>query len=353
MARGRAAVIEKGQAAFYLHVDDGVFIAERGTDEAASQCISTVAALEEAGFDVPNVQSDAELLKVIGIEPERSPARLRLPADRAALLQSALRHMVSLAIVDVAVLRSLVGVWVWAALLRRDLLCIPAAIFKFMDAYEGQVTLWWRSARREAACMATAIGAFYADLGAPLAPVIFATDAMGAGDEDAGGFGIVAKNVGSCMARTCYELGRRPGYSVTKLSGEFTGLKSPHDQIFRRIPFTCLPRELLEDSGGCWKRADWGRWRYADHITLGECRTVVRLLRGIAQCPSAHRTKVLSLQGNGATAGASAKGRSPAPALNFLLRQKTASAVAAEVFSSLPWVQTKVMPADDLSRLLC
>ena len=98
---------------------------------------------------------------------------------------------------------------------------------------------------------------------------------------------------------------------------------------------------------------DWGRWRYADHITLGECRTVVRLLRGIAQCPSAHRTKALSLQDNGATAGASAKGRSPAPALNFLLQQKTASAVAAEVFTSLPWVQTKVMPADDLARLLC
>ncbi len=265
-ARGRAAVIEKGQAAFYLHVDDGVFIAERGTDEAASRCISTVAALEEAGFDVPNVQADAELLKVIGIEPERSPARLRLPADRAAMLQSALRHLVSLAVVDVAVLRSLVGVWVWAALLRRDLLCIPAAIFKFMDAYEGQVTLWWRSARREAACMATAIGAFYADLGVPLAPVIFATDAMGASDEDAGGFGIVAKNVGSRLARTCYELGRRPGYSVTKLSGEFTGLKSPHDQIFRRIPFTCLPRELLEVSDDRWKRVDWGRWRYADHI---------------------------------------------------------------------------------------
>ena len=91
---------------------------------------------------------------------------------------------------------------------------------------------------------------------------------------------------------------------------------------------------------------------FSDHIMLGETRSVVRLCRGLAQCASAHRCKVMSLQDNGATAGACAKGRSPAPALIFLLRQRTASLVAAELSAMLPWVQTKVMPADGLSRLL-
>ncbi len=77
---------------------------------------------------------------------------------------------------------------------------------------------------------------------------------------------------------------------------------------------------------------------FSDHIMLGETRSVGCLCRGLAQCASAHRCKVMSLQDNGATAGACAKGRSPAPALNFLLRQRIASLVAAEVSAMLPWV---------------
>ncbi len=253
---------------------------------------------------------------------------------------------------DIDALRSLVGVWIRAALLRRDLLSIPGVVFRFMEQFEGQVVRWWKTARREAACMATAGAAFYTDLGAPLAPVIFATDAMGAGEVDAGGYGIVAKDVEEPLARACFTLGRRPGYSVTKLSGEFTGLRRAQQPILRRVSFSRMPKRLLDAPADDWKPVAWGRWLFSDHITLGETRSVVRLCRGLAQCASAHRYKVMSLQDNGATAGACAKGWSPAPALNFLLRQRTASLVAAEVSAMLPWVQTKVMPADGLSRLL-
>ncbi len=351
-ARGRATIVEKGQTALYVHVDDGVVLAERGTGLADEQVQGMSEALEAVGFDVPDRQRDGDLARIVGHEPEHSPARLRLPADRGALLQDSLRHLVSLASVDIDALRSLVGVWIWAALLRRDLLSIPGVIFRFMEQFEGQVVRWWKTARREAACMATAGAAFYTDLGAPLAPVIFATDAMGAGEVDAGGYGIVAKDVEEPLARACFTLGRRPGYSVTKLSGEFTGLRRAQQPILRRVSFSRMPKRLLDAPADDWKPVAWGRWLFSDHITLGETRSVVRLCRGLAQCASAHRYKVMSLQDNGATAGACAKGWSPAPALNFLLRQRTASLVAAEVSAMLPWVQTKVMPADGLSRLL-
>ena len=63
--------------------------------------------------------------------------------------------------------------------------------------------------------MASLIPALYADLGAPLAPAIFATDAMGANAEDAGGFGIVCRDASPELAETAFRVGRRPGFSVT------------------------------------------------------------------------------------------------------------------------------------------
>ena len=88
----------------------------------------------------------------------------------------------------------------------------------------------------------------------------------------------------------------------------------------------------------------------ADHITLGESRTVVRLLQIVTRCPAAHHHKCLSLQDNGATAGSMAKGRLPAPALNFLLRKKASMTLTARIQVGLPWVVTGNMPADEASR---
>ncbi len=350
-ARGKGVVVDRGQTALYVHVDDGVVLAAGGTGLANAVMNGCGDALEDIGFEVSNRQPFPELHKIVGYEPERRPARLRLPAERGALLQQALRHQTTLVLVDTRVLRSLTGVWVWAALLRRDVLTIPYVFFKFLDFADGAVVPWWRSARREVSSMATAVAALYADLGAPLAPVLFATDAMGANDDD-GGFGIVGRDISEQLARTVFEVGRRPGYSVTKLSGVFTGLRRPEEQIQRRVPLSLLPRELLRPTDELWKPIEAGRWRFADHIALGERRAVVRLARRLSCVPAAHRLKFVSLQDNGAAAGAFAKGRSPAPAVNFLLRQRTASSLAAELTAILPWVQTAAMAADGLSRLL-
>ena len=59
----------------------------------------------------------------------------------------------------------------------------------------------------------------------------------------------------------------------------------------------------------------------------------------------------MSLQDNAAVSGAFAKGRSSAVALNYLLRKRSAVALAFELTLYLPWVQTEHMPADWLSRL--
>ncbi len=125
-------------------------------------------------------------------------------------------------------------------------------------------------------------------------------------------------------------------------------MSATHSRIGANIPFTRVPAELLS--------CDWvpllaGRWEWAEHITLGEGRAVIKLLSMLAQDPRAHRHRVLSLQDNRPVAGSFAKGRASSEALNRLCRKRAAISIAAEIYMLLPWVQSGVMPADWLSRL--
>ena len=88
--------------------------------------------------------------------------------------------------VQANVVRSVLGVWIWAALLRREVLCIPHSIFQFCAKCEHQYVHWWPRARQEMKAMASVVPHLIAHLGAPLSDIIFATDAMGVG-RDCGG----------------------------------------------------------------------------------------------------------------------------------------------------------------------
>ncbi len=266
-------------------------------------------------------------------------------------MQDGLRELTSRNSVCTKTLRTLTGIWIWGAQLRRELLSIPHALFRFLDRFPEKIVAWWPSVRREVQAMATAIAAMAADVGAPLAPIVFASDAQGAGEGDDGGYRVVAKDVPMEVAERCFQVGRRPGYSVTKLSGEFAGSRRPGLMIARNIPFTRLPRELFDDSLGDWEVISRGRWLFANHITLGEARAINKIIEMVANCGGAHRRKIISLEDNLAAAGAYAKGRSPAPALNFLLRKRAAWCVAGRLQLLLPWTVTTLMPADEASRL--
>ena len=129
------------------------------------------------------------------------------------------------------------------------------------------------------------------------------------------------------------------------------GARNRSDLPFRRnVPFSKMPTAVL-DKDKSWTTLGHGRWKWADHITLGEMRVVVWLSRLLASEPFAHRHRVLSLQDNWAAAGSSRKGRSCSNGLNFLLRKKSANTLASETSLHLPWVQTDVQPADEASRL--
>ncbi len=348
VVRGRSVVLRDKQAGAHLHVDDGAILCSATTPGLSHQIMHRSAdSLERIGFQVKDRQTDGSLSKILGYEPRRHPARLSLPADKAILLIDSLRSLAGQRGVEVDELRSVTGVWIWGALLKRELLSVPQRLFGFIDRLQGQTVRWWPSARREVLWTADTVIAMHADLGAALPTTLFATDAMGASDLDHGGYGIVTCACPRGIVEQTFQEALEPGFSVTKLDGSFSGLKNPSLPITRTVPFTRVSDDVVNAD---WKPLAWGRWNKTDHITLGESRALVELLQVLANSSRCHRHRVISLQDNRPTVGAMNKGRSTAPALNFVCRQRCALTVASEIQVLLPWVEGPKMPADWLSR---
>ena len=140
----------------------------------------------------------------------------------------------------------------------------------------------------------------------------------------------------------------RPGLSVTKLTGEYTGRRKPEEPWRRRAPYPLLDVGLIE--GAKWCPVASGRCNYDDYIALREGFAVVKLVRGLASCTAAHGFKALSLQDNSAVSSSFSKGRSAVPALNYVARQRAGSSIASGVQALLPWVESARQPVDGLSR---
>ena len=124
-------------------------------------------ALQGVGLLVPKRFGPSDLDTVVGFVVDKKPARLRLSAKRRALLYEALLELTRNDLVHIDALRSATSVWVWAALLRRELLAIPHNVFRFLETFESHGTVrWWRVARLEVRRMATALLGCWADVGA-------------------------------------------------------------------------------------------------------------------------------------------------------------------------------------------
>ncbi len=189
----------------------------------------------------------------------------------------------------------------------------------------------------------------FADIGAPLCPLLFATDAQGTNDIDAGGYDIVARPAPPPLVRAVFERGSQVGLTVARLNGDQSGLRRPDKSSAPTVPFTLLPRELFDLDA--WFVLDHGRWRHPDHVTSGESRGVIKLLDIVTRGVAFHRLRLLSLQDNRPTSGAMTKGRSPSAPLNYLMRRKTARALASAMRLGLPWAESIKMPADESSRI--
>ena len=180
-----------------------------------------VVGLEAIGFQVSQQVCSGELEKVVGYEVVNKPAQFRYPLNKAAQLQIALRGLAGQKMVAVNTLRSLVGMWIFGSLLKRELLSIPHAVFHFMDEFEDMVVPWWESARQEVKAMANLMSQMFCHVGSPISQWLFATDAMGQNEIDYGGFGIAQRS------RRLLQQGEISGKSIARLNG-FQGAKFPN-----------------------------------------------------------------------------------------------------------------------------
>ena len=178
-------------------------------------------------------------------------------------------------------------------------------------------------------------------------PAIFATDAMGAG-VDNGGYGIVGTAAKPAEIMRLYRHAKQLSYTVPRVDGDLSGLKRPERAAMRTILAIVLDDAWFVEER--WRSIDKGRWGVADHITLGEGRTVIRLLRRLVSSVAWHGRLVVSLQDNRPICGAVSKGRSPAWHINRLCRQRASCTLAGAMRLLLPWIETVKQPADRDSR---
>jgi hypothetical protein len=308
--------------------------------------------MEGWGMRVGQRSGPGQVDKYVGYVPRLSPARWELPDAKVIHLYEALTWLISYPIVKISFIDSVLGVWLWCALLQRDLLCIPASIFDMIRKNRGRSIHWWPSARAEARRMRDVLVLTYADVGAPLLRVLFSTDAMGADEEgvDHGGYGICVRPASRQLMEHVFQYGGRMGKTVVSLDGKHRALKYPEKPLDATKPYSLLDPEVTKQDA--WSDVLGGRWAFPDAIMLGEGRAVIRMLDVLLLWEPAFRAKILSLQDNQSVSGAFLKGRSPAPSMNYLCRKKTARTLAAAWRLLLPWVETTRQVADYLSRLV-
>ena len=350
-ARSFSLRVHDRQAGAYIHVDDAVFIgsASDGPVHCNRLLDKAVSGLEKVGFQVSQQFRAGSLDKVVGYEVVQRPAEFRLPRKKMALLREALLFLVNQKVVNVKVLHSLIGMWIFGALLRRDLLSIPHAVFRFVEHHAEQSIKWWPVARDEVRAMAYVVPLMVCHVGSPIWDWLFSTDAMGANETDYGGYGIAVTRISDSEIDDLLRQGEAVGCSIAGLDG-LHGAKYPEKALVPTVPFTLLAPQLFEESR--WLEVEHGRWRFGDHITIGESRTVLKMLRRVSSWPGLHGVALFSLQDNMPTACSMTKGRSPSFPLNRVLRMKAAACLAARLRVFLPWVESALQPADSLSRLL-
>ena len=320
----------------------------RGSSLSDQMVDCAAEALRQIGFTVDDVQYSHEARRAVGFCLENHK-RLVLPRNKLNLLYSSISWLMEAPWVDTVILKSIMGVWIWAATLRREQLSIPSALFRMLEKhYPGRVR-WWPSALREMKWIRNLLPALHYTVSRSGGPLLFATDSEGAGEQSFGGFGVVCSEVSPAEWTQVLKAGAQPSFTVSKLDGSVAHLKDPLKELRARIPVPRIPEEVVA-ADRKWFPVASGRWIYREHIMLTEGRATNILLQKLAAQTDFHGQRVISLNDNLGWCAATQKGRSPAYSLNQQLRRRAALAIASDIQLLHPWVDTARMPADWLSR---
>lgn len=137
-------VVSENQAGVYLHVDDTVVVtAGQSKLHADDLMVAFAESMEEVGFIVPERMKSEHIVKVVGFEVDQRRALFKFPVKKAWLLRNTLKYMARQSLVDVDLLRAVVGIYMHGAQLNRDLMTIPFVIYHMIERCEGEVVRMW------------------------------------------------------------------------------------------------------------------------------------------------------------------------------------------------------------------
>ena len=356
--RGGQVFLEGGHQAIYLHVDDTLCFAQpadpkddSGTFRRSADLVMSVIAdeMESWGFLVPERYSSDNVEKAVGYSICGRSGRFGMVPKKVHQLRTCLLGMAKQHYCDSEVIRCLLGVFMFGAQLRRELMSLPHSLYRFIDLYPCQVAKLWKSARRELICMAHLLPFMFTRSSQDLSRLVFASDAMGSeGLDDCGGYGVVVTEVSAKEAKEVLILGESSSYGLGMLGPLHKGVKNVHSKLEATVPFSRLPDAIFESER--WHAVCSGRWRWEEHIVLGEARSALKVLSAAAQDKQLHCCMLSNLEDNAAVSGAFSKGRSAVWELNVLCRRRAALCLATGIRFLLPWVETARQPADQLSR---
>jgi hypothetical protein len=220
---------------------------------------------------------------------------------------------------------SLIGRWVWAALVRRPVLSVLCAVFRFQQL-AGRRTFWiWPSVQRELRLLVGLAPLLFADLGLTYLPRVLASDASSSG------LGVV-----SCTLDPLF----LPAVS-----------RDVHQAFPAGMSTNSYAEELPEPLASArWSTIVSSRWRAPEHINSLELRAVSTALRWTMSFPDALRAKVLLLTDSQVAHFALLKGRSSSPVILRRLRSLASLLLGSGLVFDTGWIPSSSNPADGPSR---
>ena len=131
-AKNHRVVPQDGAVGYYRHVDDGLILTD--SNEKASRFVREAAdALASVGFALKHRCAPEAVAKVVGYEVQRKPPVTRFLLAKGDALMRAMLWLVSCDVVDFNTVHSLLGIWVFGALLGHDVLAAAGHIFAIVE----------------------------------------------------------------------------------------------------------------------------------------------------------------------------------------------------------------------------
>ena len=288
----------------YVYVDNMGVIGQNG-ERVCSSLDELVQAFESVGLQVHGREVRSDGIEVLGVVVDGQRLQTRPTSKRLWRVRQAITGMLQLRAVRGDDLRVLLGHCTYLGLVRRPVLCVFHACYRFVTKMNGESAPLWNSCREELVTFRGLLPLIVSDWWLPYNRWVQCSDASESGFGIAGSFWNLEAlcSVGRCRERGRFRSegavdARRSALSAAGL-GEFLTAEGKDvtlcvdegekaltestlprgdyemDPEFREVPSALLSHQL-------WRSVGQGTWKYSEHIGILESRALVKSLKRIA-----------------------------------------------------------------------